>query len=485
MKKPFSYGMVLTACALASPQLNAEEINSIINKQPLLLAAAQNEDDVPAGFHRMPDGTLMANQTTQSVTIDDLGGVLPEGYHIMQDGTVMANNPANAIAPKGYELQADGTLIAKNTKPKGATINDFGGIIPPSFHMMPDGTLMANDPNRSKAPDGYHIMPDGRLMAHGGSGNSHEHHSSGGHHGAGMWMFEYKYMRMAMENLKDANLVVEPGAIFYDPYNFDAAPTKMNMDMHMFMLMYGLTEKISLMGMFHYIVNDMEMLIDDATGETTNMHSSGIGDTILSGSMQIPHNMEMGFGVSLPTGSTSESGSMRMRMGDETPMTMNMLYPYAMQLGSGTIDIIPSLAYRNSWQSFDFGGKLAYTMRTKKSSDEYAYRLGNKLEVSAFTDWNLHKNISLNVTGTLLSWGKIEGKTNPALLHGPNGAGSPAAHPELYGGTRVDLSFGAKLKTSDQMYYVRPEFAIPIYQNLWGPQMRTSWIFSAAIGAMF
>ena len=485
MKKPLYFGVVLFTSVTTASHLSAEEV-FFNNKQPLLLAETQNPEPVPAGFHRMPDGSLMANQSNKSVTVDDLSGVLPSGYHVMQDGTVMANDPANAVAPNGYELRSDGTLLKTDSKPKSANINDFNGMIPPSFHMKVDGTIVANDTMRSKAPEGYHMMPDGTLMPNAGSANAHAHHTSGGHHGAGMWMFEYKYMRMAMDGLKDSDLKVDPMTILFPEYNFDAAPTKMNMDMHMFMLMYGLTDKITLMGMTHYIVNDMEMLIH-TNGDTTTMRSSGIGDTLLSASLKLTKNLEFGFGLNLPTGSIKEKGTMEMYMSSTgtEPTSMNMLYPYAMQLGSGTVDIIPSILYQTSWEKFNFGGEVSYTMRTKKADVEFPYRLGNLLEANLFTEWKMHKNVELNAKIGLLSMDQIDGETNTNLLHGANGAGSPASHPELYGGTRIDATFGAKFKTSDQMYYVKPEFGIPIYQNLWGPQMRTSWIFSAAIGAMF
>ena len=480
MKKSLCLSAILLLVLAPASHLSAKEAFSN-NYQELLLAATDNS--VPAGFHEMPDGSQMPNQVAKSITIDDLNGVLPPGYHTMQDGTVMANDPANAIAPSGYSLKNDGTLVEKN-KGKAATINDFNGIIPPSFHMKADGTIIANDPLRSKAPAGYHMMPNGTLMPSGGTANAHVHHSAGGNHGAGMWMFEYEYMRMAMDGLKDSDLKVEPMTILFPDYNFDAAPTKMNMDMHMFMLMYGLTDKITLMGMTHYIVNDMEMLIHP-NGKTTKMHSSGIGDTILSGSLKLSKSVEIGFGLNIPTGSIEEEGPMEMYTDATTKMSMPMLYPYAMQLGSGTFDIIPSILYQRDWNNFNFGAKLEYTMRTKKADVEFPYRLGNELVADVFAGWRLHKNLTLNTKVSLISWGQIDGKTNTNMLHGTNGTGSPTSHPELYGGTRIDALFGAKIKTSDQMYYIKPEFGIPIYQNLWGPQMRTSWIFSTAIGAMF
>lgn len=486
-------GNQLLLGALFFTMLTAVSEHSLANESAstgnTILLAATEAEPAPPGFHRMPDGSLMPNTTAQTVSIDDLDGELPDGFHIMQDGTVMANNPQEALAPEGYELQADGTLIAENQKPAAATIDDFSGTAPPGFHMMPDGILMADKPETAIAPPGYHVMPDGRLMAHdSSSGSAHEHHDTSGHHGKGMWMMEYKFMRMNMDGLKDSNNDVDPYAVFYLPYGFDAVPTKMTMDMHMFMLMYGLTDKITLMGMLHYLSNDMEMLINPE-GLTSSMKSSGIGDTIISASYKAPFNVELGLGISIATGSITEKDTMLMDMsaiGDPEAdlMRMEMTLPYAMQLGSGSFDLIPSVAYHNNWKQFGYGAKFSYTWRTKRNSENY--KLGNKLELNAFLDWNAHKNISLNSTGTLLSWGKIDGEQpDPSMFHGPYRRGSPASHPSLYGGTRIDISLGATLKTNDNRYYAKPEIAFPIYQSLWGPQMKTTWIANLSFGTMF
>jgi hypothetical protein len=86
-------------------------------------------------------------------------------------------------------------------------------------------------------------------------------------HGKGMWMFEYEFMGMHMEGLLDGTDSVDsrdisgalPGPIPSKDYMM--SPTEMRMDMHMFMLMYGLTDKISIMGMFSYLDNEMDMVM--------------------------------------------------------------------------------------------------------------------------------------------------------------------------------------------------------------------------------
>lgn len=84
-------------------------------------------------------------------------------------------------------------------------------------------------------------------------------------HPAGMWMVNYKYMHMDMRGLRDGTSDVSQSDVGYKrntPYKYMMIPTDMTMDMHMLMLMYGVTDRWTVMAMTTYLSYKMGMLMD-------------------------------------------------------------------------------------------------------------------------------------------------------------------------------------------------------------------------------
>lgn len=412
---------------------------------------------------------------------------VPPGFHVMPDGRMMANNPATAIAPPGYYLRSNGMLIkldedlGEKKSVQAPVPQPKSDDVPAGFHRMSDGRIMANNPATAVAPAGYHLMGDGVLMSNSGGAGGHEHHHASGHHGAGMWMFEYRYSRMNMSDLLDTTTQVTADEVVASPYGYMMSPTTMTMDMHMLMAMYGVTDNVTAMAMLHYMSNSMDMKASDGTPSA--MSSSGLGDTVLTLFYTTPYKVTLGLGGGLPTGSINASGSMMM----SAAMNMTGVLPYGMQLGSGSFELRPSIAYSDRFADFTVGSEFEYIYRANDNAE--GYRLGDKSELSVWGEWHALKNFSVLARTTFSDVGKITGqheKISLTMNHGETiMPGSPAADPSLYGGMRLDGSLGFKVNTADNMWALKTEFTMPMYQNLWGPQMRTSWIASVGLEAMF
>ena len=154
--------------------------------------------------------------------------------------------------------------------------------------------------------------------AHTGAA-AHIHHS----HEKGMWMLEYRFMRMHMDGLLDGTGSVDsrdisgalPGMppVINPTRSYLMAPTEMNMDMHMLMLMVGITDRLSLMAMMNYLDNEMDMVMHmpvlDMTG---TMETSGLGDSLLGGMLTINDRWTSSLSISLPTGGIDETVNMTM-----------------------------------------------------------------------------------------------------------------------------------------------------------------------------
>ena len=303
-------------------------------------------------------------------------------------------------------------------------------------------------------------------------------------HPSGMWMVTYKLMHMNMSGLRTDTSDVDLNSVGFKrdkPYNYMMIPTDMTMDMHMFMLMYGITDRLTVMAMANYQINSMGMLMDMGPGKMItredDMTTRGISDTELRGIYKINKYLVGSLGISLPTGDI-----------DQTVVMMKKTYraPYDMQLGSGTYDLKPALTYNalSDDAKWNWGGQVMYTYRIGENKNDYS--LGDNLKV---TGW-LQRTF-----GPLSSWvrlafndtGRIHGKDPEIdkLIHPVMGMGAPTpdADPNNYGGQRLDGLIGASLQMGSLSFGV--EGGVPIYQYLNGLQMKTTWIINAGVQVMF
>jgi nitrous oxide reductase accessory protein NosL len=226
-------------------------------------------------------------------------------------------------------------------------------------------------------------------MAHMGQGAQMLYNPSMGTqiyhiHPAGMWMVNYNFMHTYMSGLRAGSTDVpadKVSPVGNKPYGYMNTPTSMTMDMHMLMVMYGLTDRLTLMGMGTYQVNKMDMLMNMGMGmgmgnePAAPMRTNGFGDTELRGIYGINKYLVGSLGLSLPTGSINQNVEM---------MDMEIRAPYDMQLGSGTFDLKPALTYNGLSEDakWNWGAQTMYTYHIGKNKDHYS--LGDTL---ALTSW--------------------------------------------------------------------------------------------------
>jgi nitrous oxide reductase accessory protein NosL len=303
-------------------------------------------------------------------------------------------------------------------------------------------------------------------------------------HPAGMWMVSYKFMHMDMSGLRDGTSNVSVSDVIPmmgTKYGYMMAPTRMTMDMHMFMVMYGITDRLTLMGMANYQGNKMDMLMNMGKGKGNTreprMRTSGIGDTELRGIYKINEYLVGSLGLSLPTGEIEEEF-----------VTMGRRYriPYGMQLGSGTYDLKPALTYSvlSSDAKWNWGGQAMYTWRTAKNDNDWKY--GDSLKLTGWVQ---------RAFGPAASWlriayndtGRIKGH-DPEIrkLLDPNpmkGASSPDADPRNYGGQRLDGMLGLSFMKGP--FSIGVEGGLPLYQDVNGLQLKTEWFLNVGVQVMF
>jgi hypothetical protein len=333
------------------------------------------------------------------------------------------------------------------------------------------------------------LMPRSSEPAHDLTGLSLEELSQidivqpnvlGGHtHPAGEIMFGYYYMHTHMSGLYQGTREISPAEAFAE--GFSTVHTEMEMDMHMFDVMYAPTERLTLMAMLPYKTESMLHLRNDNTRFTQS--ADGIGDlevmalyTIFGDIRKGGHRLVLNAGFGFPTGSIN----VRDHDGGD-PSRPLVLLEYPMQFGSGTFDLMPGLTYLGDTGRWSWGAQTIETVRFGRNY--HGYRFGNQYRVSAWgaygvTDWFAP---SLRLEGNW--WEDVQG-SDPGLATNP----TPEGRPNLRGGRRLDLLFGINvyvpkgpLKGSRLMV----EGGIPVYQDLDGPQLGTAWILSVGCSYAF
>jgi hypothetical protein len=287
-------------------------------------------------------------------------------------------------------------------------------------------------------------------------------------HKTGEWMFSYRYMRMEMDGNLDGTQSKSSKDItgtMMQPGPYMVAPLKMSMEMHMLGTMYAPNDELTMMVMVPVLKKDMDHVT--RMGQEFSTSSSGLGDVSISALLSVfqssdkRHRLHLNLGVSLPTGSIDER--------DDTPAMANAKMPYAMQLGSGTFDVLPGLTYQAYSAQYNWGTQVLATLRSGENDENY--RLGNRYEVSGWIARNWSPSLSSSVRLKHSSWADIHGADadlNPKMV--------PTADTRAQGGERSDLLLGVNyLFTAGSLKNNRLalEYGVPIYQELDGPQMES------------
>jgi hypothetical protein len=324
-----------------------------------------------------------------------------------------------------------------------------------------------------------HMGPGAQMVFNPGFGDDIYHT-----HPAGMWMVTYKFMHMNMNGLRDGTTNVDSGSVGFmrnKPYEYMMIPTSMTMDMHMLMVMYGITDRLTVMAMASYLDNKMDMLMDmgpmKPITQESPMRTSGIGDTEIRGMYKINKYLVGSLGVSLPTGSIEE---------EFETMHMTFRAPYDMQLGSGTYDLKPAITFNmlSDDAKWNWGAQAMYTAHLGKNDNDWSY--GDNLKATGWLQ---------RAMGPLTSWLRLA-YTNTGRIRGEDpeirkinhpamgmGAPMPDADPDNYGGQRLDGLIG--ISFTQGAFSLGVEGGIPFYQNLNGLQLKTDWVLNAAIQVMF
>jgi hypothetical protein len=328
------------------------------------------------------------------------------------------------------------------------------------------------------------IVKNSRADSHAPMGVMGDHM-----HKAGEWMVSYRYMRMHMEGnrdgtdgISDAEIVTSVPNRFAgmpgQPATLRVVPQEMDMQMHMFGMMYAPVDGLTLMAMASYMDKDMDSVTYAGMAGTTvlgtsTMKSQGWGDTKLTGLVRLyddtVNHVHFNAGLSIPSGSLKEHDTMLMPNG----MRMDRRLAYGMQLGSGTWDLEPGVTYTGHKDRLGWGLQYKSVIRLGENSQDYT--LGDKQDLTGWASYLWLPELSTSLRMTASHESRIDGIDSEIV--GP----MQAADPDNYGGRRIELGFGLNLLGTEgtlKNHRLAAEVTVPVYQDLNGPQLERDYAFT-------
>ena len=304
-------------------------------------------------------------------------------------------------------------------------------------------------------------------------------------HNKGQWMFSYSYMNTTMRG----NNMGTTHASDNDVYKkYMMAPERMNMQMHMVMAMYGVSDKLTVMAMGGFMTSNMSMnmnsgmtsmpgMVMNGSDMTMLSGSAGITDTRLSALYNFSANADRriigSLGINVPTGTIRATGTTM--LGDDQRL------PYDMQPGTGSFSVCPDITFAQRHTLLYWGANAGADIKLNYNS--LGYRSGNTYHASLWAGYQFIQCLSATVRAEELHINTISG-ADAAMAIPVYQQNDPTTVTGNYGGTATNLYLGLNfhiMKPVLERFRVLAEYGMPAYQNLKGIQMSAKATVNAGL----
>lgn len=309
-------------------------------------------------------------------------------------------------------------------------------------------------------------------------------------HNSGEWMLSFRQMRMKMDGMHSSETNRASQDVFNA--NYTVTPTQMTMDMSMFGIMYAPSNNMTLFAMLPYLESSMDHEIFGMAAPIISLNegsntfrtgSSGWGDLKMGAAIPIykssGNKAHFGFGLSLPTGSISETDLIPGPGG-----RIQRQLPAPMQLGSGTIDAAPSITFLGQKEGWSYGAQAKANIRL--NTNHHNYRLGNALELNSWIASKLTDQLSISGRLNYHYSEKMSGTQSDLSFNPPFALSRrtvTTAFSENYGGQSINAAIGLNYffkEGSAAGNRIALEVMSPIFQDLNGLQLKTK--FTTTLG---
>jgi hypothetical protein len=294
---------------------------------------------------------------------------------------------------------------------------------------------------------------------------------SGDHvHKKNEWMVGYKYRLSSASGFKNGNNTVPTSTVLSQ---YGEGAVEMEMQMHMFEIMYGVTDDLTLMVMPQFMQMGMTHKSTHGGGHSHTHEVEGFGDTEVIGLYRLFVSHEGGkhSGAHLNVGLSLPTGSIDKKFTNHHGVMYNM--PYNMQFGSGTVDPILGATYTGAVDNWSWGAQTLNYLRFGKNDN--GYRQGNKYTATAWVGRDLTKFASASFRLEGEAWKNVEGRDYTLPLTTIAGA-----NPDEQAGERVMANIGVNLLAPSECgilagHRFSVEFGVPLYERYSGPQTQSDY----------
>ena len=291
-------------------------------------------------------------------------------------------------------------------------------------------------------------------------------------HNSGEIMFSYSFANMKMHGLLNGKKSIglresmqAPNSASNGGGSYMNSPVAMNMDMHMFGVMYAPINYLTFMLMTNYVEKEMKQERMPMSGSTRfDTNSNGFGDIRLTGLIKLRKNNHqksiIGLGLSFPTGSIDKR--------DSTPTSSNTRLGYAMQNGTGTFDPYIFLNNIYNFGKFKIGGQMLFKSSLSINNSK-GYHYGNLTDLKTWFSYRWLKNFSSAVKINYFYQAKMHGYDNEM-----NSRMSPAMDSRNQGLNKLDIGFSINFINQKNLlknHRIGIELLCPVFENVRGIQM--------------
>ena len=309
-------------------------------------------------------------------------------------------------------------------------------------------------------------------------------------HLKGQWGFSYSLQsQTSVGNYQQAQAVSDQQVL----QNYAMVPQSMQMNMHMFMVMYGISDQLTAMLTLPYQQNEMTMKMPingmvmpgmpsgPATSYPNSMltTTNGLGDIHLEFLYKLldqgAKRLIGGLGLSLPTGSINEKGT--------TLLGENALLPYGMQLGSGSYALLPSLTYVVQNCQWSMGANSIANVQL--GPNYLGYTSENQWVTSAWLGYRWFRSLSTSIRLEYLTQSGIQGFNSTTALLAAN---DPNSNTLNTGSNRLNAYVGLNLYKPQQPLRgmrLALEYGLPVYQSYNGIQQPVTGVIIAQLFYLF
>jgi hypothetical protein len=232
---------------------------------------------------------------------------------------------------------------------------------------------------------------------------------------------------------------------------------------------YGISRKLSVGGIMSYMGQELGSTSIDGRRQVDYLF--GFGDMILMVKLRLTNPLAYngwgiyaGIGPKLPTGSSSKISA------------EGSIYPTDIQTGTGSLDAIAWLSLNKSHifitnLYLNTGATFRLSGQNRHYRDSLTYRPGNEFQYTAGLSYNFYKGLIFDI----FNYVQYRYQSIDKL------SGEPV---DKTGGHWVFTSPGIRIYFTQNLSFVATA-DIPLYRNLNGPQLSTSYRFSAALTYTF